>query len=170
MKISELYGKTVESTAGKRGYVLSVKASGNRLECLICADEEENEFTVDINSVLKFGNIIVFEDRESAIKSSKPLRLGRASFDESGNYLGNLDEYLFNGKTLLKAKIGKKNYPAAELVCGDAVIVKKIKRLKGDVVKDGKVIIKSGTCLTDEVLSDALNQGEYVQTKMKSIQ
>lgn len=169
MKISEIYGKRVESTTGKRGYVIAVKANGNKLECLICADENENEFTVDINNVLKFGEAIIFNDRESAIKSALPLRLGRASFDESGKYLGNLEEYLFEGNTLLKAKIGKKNYPAEELVCGDAVIVKKLKRLKGNVLKGGKIIIKSGTYLTDEVLNSAKLQGEYVQATMKSI-
>lgn len=170
MKISEIYGKTVKSTAGKRGYVITALANGEKLECLICADENENEFTVDINNVIKFGDTIIFNDRESAIKAALPIRLGRASFDEYGKYLGNLEEYLFDGNKLLKAKIGKKNYPAEELVCGDAVIVKKLKRLKGDVVKKGKIIIKSGTYLSDEVLNDATAQGEYVQAQMKSIQ
>ena len=169
MKISEIYGKRVESTTGKNGYVITVKANGKRLECLICADENESEFTVDINNVVKFGETIIFNDRESAIKSAVPLRLGRASFDEGGKYLGNLEEYLFEGNTLLKAKIGKKNYPAEELVCGDAVIVKKYKRLKGNVSKEGKIIIKSGTYLTDKVLDNATLHGEYVQAKMKSI-
>lgn len=169
MKISEIYGKTVQSTTGKRGYVITVKANGDRLECLVCADEDENEFVVDINNVVKFGNPIIFNDRESAIKSAVALRLGRASFDEMGKYLGNLEEYLFDGKTLLKAKIGKKNYPAEELVCGDAVLVKKLKRLKGNVIKGGKIIIRSGTALSDEVLTEATERGEYVQTKMKSI-
>lgn len=169
MKISEIYGKTVKSTTGKRGYVIAVKVNREKLECLVCADDDENEFTVDINNVVKFGDMIIFNDRESAIKSAVPLRLGRASFDECGKYLGNLEEYLFEGNTLLKAKIGKKNYPAEELVCGDAVIVKKLKRLKGNVLKEGKIIIKSGTYLTDEVLNNAKLQGQYVQATMKSI-
>lgn len=170
MKISELYGKTVRSTAGKRGYVIAVKANGNKLECLVCADENENEFTVDINNVIKFGDTVIFNDRESAMKSATSVRLGRASYDESGKYLGNLEEYHFEGNTLLKAKIGKKNYSAEELTCGDAVIVKKLKRLKGAVIKEGKIIIKKGAYLTGEVLNEAKQQGEYIQTRMKSIQ
>lgn len=169
MKISEIYGKPVESTAGKRGYVITIKANGNKLECIVCADEDENEFTVDINNIVKFGDTIIFNDRESAIKSATPIRLGKAGFDEYGKYLGNLNEYLFEGNTLLKAKIGKKNYPAGELICQDAVIVKKIKKLKSAVIKEGKIIIKSGTYLTDKVLNDAKEQGEYIQTTMKSI-
>lgn len=169
MKISEIYGKRVESTAGKSGYVIAIKANGQILECLICADENENEFTVDINNIVKFGEVIIFNDRESAIKSALPIRLGRAGFDECGKYLGNLEEYLFEGNTILKAKIGKKNYPAEGLVCGDAVIVKKFKKLKGNVLKDGKIIIRSGTYLTDEVLNNAKLHGEYVQTTMKSL-
>lgn len=169
MKISEIYGKTVESTTGKRGYVISIKANADRLECLVCADENESEFTVDINNVVKFGDRIIFNDRESAIKSAAPVRLGKASFDEKGKYLGVLEEYVFEGNTLLTAKIGRKKYPAEELTCGDAVIVTKLKRLKSDVKKDGKIIIKSGTYLSDEVLSDAAAQGEYVQARMKAI-
>ncbi len=169
MKISEIYGKTVESTTGKKGYVISIRANADKLECLVCADENENEFLIDINNVIKFGDRIIFNDRESAMKAAAPIRLGRAGFDEYGKYLGTLEEYLFEDDTLLKAKIGKKNYPAEELVCGDAVIVKRMTRLKGDVVKNGKIIIKSGTYLTDEVLADAKANGEYVQAKMKSI-
>ena len=158
MKISEFYGKKVESTAGKKGYVISVNANAGKLECLICADEDENEFAVDIKNIVSAeNNLIIYEDRESAIKASRPLRLGCAGFDEKGVYLGNLEEYTFSKNKLLKAKMG------------DIIIVKKIKRVNADVVKDGKVIIKKGTPLTAEVLAAAETQGEYIQTNLKSI-
>ena len=73
MKVSDLYGKKIESTAGKKGYIISVNANAGRLECLICADEDENEFAVDINSIVSVeNNKIIYEDRESAIKAAKP--------------------------------------------------------------------------------------------------
>ena len=170
MKVSDLYGKKVESTAGKKGYIISVNASAGRLECLICADEDENEFAVDINNIVSAeNNKIIYEDRESAIKAAKPLRLGCAGFDENGAYLGFLEEYTFSKNKLLKAKIGKKTYPADSVLTGDVAIVKRVKRIKADVVKDGKVIIKKGTPLTAEVLASAEAQGEYVQTNLKSI-
>ena len=40
MKVSDLYGKKIESTACKKGYIISVNANAGRLECLICADED----------------------------------------------------------------------------------------------------------------------------------
>ena len=164
MKVSDLYGKKIESTAGKKGYIISVNANAGRLECLICADEDENEFAVDINSIVSVeNNKIIYEDRESAIKAAKPLRL------ENGAYLGFLEEYTFSKNKLLKAKIGKKTYPADSVLTGDVAIVKRVKRIKADVVKNGKVIIKKGTPLTAEVLASAEAQGEYVQTNLKSI-
>ena len=169
MVVSEIYGKKIESTNGKKGYVISVNATGGVLQCFICADENEKEFAVDVKNVISVGEKIIYEDRESAIKASKPLRLGRAGFDDKGKYLGVLEDYSFKGNKLCKIKIGKKNYPAEGVTCGDVVIVKRAKRLKYDVVKDGKVIIKKGTKVTDSLLKSAEEMGEYVQTNLKSI-
>lgn len=169
MNVSIFYGKKIESTAGKKGYVISVNATAGRLECLGCADEDENEFIVDVKNIISYGDTILFDDRESAIKAAKPIRLGCAGFDEKGNFLGTLQEYTFSKNRLLKAKIGKKKYPSDGIVCGDIVIVKGAKKLKHDVIKDGKVLIKKGTPLTGEVLKTAEDSGEYVQTNLKSI-
>ncbi|MDE7082147.1 MAG: hypothetical protein K2O89_00385 [Clostridia bacterium] len=169
MNVSLLYGKKVLSTEGRKGYVISVNAAAGRIECLTCADENENEFWVDMKNVLKVGDTILFEDREKAIKTAKPVRLGRASYDDKGMYLGNLEDMTYTGSRILKVKIGKKNYPAGELIYGDVVIAKKVARLKSDVIKDGKIIIKKGTPLSEGVLSAAEKEGEYIQTNLKSL-
>lgn len=169
MNVSIFYGKKVLSTAGKKGYVISVNASAGKIESLGCADEDENEFIIDVKNVLNYGDAILFDDRESALKAAKSIRLGCAGFDEHGNFLGTLQEYTFSKNRLLKAKIGKKNYPTDGIVCGDVVIVKGTKKLRHDVIKDGKVLIKKGTPLTSEVLKTAEKSGEYVQTNLKSI-
>ncbi len=169
MNVSVLFGKKVISTSGKSGYIISVNGGLGRVECLVCADNDENEFIVDIKNVVSFGEKVIFEDRENAIKAACPLSLGRAGFDEKGKYLGEVCDYTFNGNKLLRAKIGKKTYPAGDVVCGDAVIVKQRKRLKQDVVKDGKIIFKKGTPVTEEMLASAERQGEYVQTNLKSL-
>ncbi len=169
MKVSEIYGKEVESTSGKKGYVVSVNANGDRVECLICADENEREFAVDIVNIISAGEKIIYEDRSDAIKGSKPLRLGNAVFDDGGEFLGVIEDFTFSDGKLLSAKIGKKNYPAANLTFGDAVILKNGRSLKYDVKKNGKVIIKKGTLVTDDVLKTARAEGEYVQTALKSL-
>ena len=109
MNVSLLYGKKVVSTEGRKGYVISVNAADGKIECLTCADEDENEFYIDMKNVLKIEDTILFEDRERAIKNAKPIRLGRASYDDSGMYLGNLEDVSCSGKRMLKVKIGKKN-------------------------------------------------------------
>ncbi len=169
MNVSLLYGKKVISTEGREGYVISVNAAAGKIECLTCADEDENEFSVDMKNVLKISDKILFEDRERVIKAAKPVRLGRASYDDEGKYLGNLEDMTYTGRKILRAKIGKKSYQASELTCGDVVIAKKTKRLKSDVIKDGVIIIKKGTPLTGGVLSAAEKEGEYIQTNLKSL-
>ena len=169
MNVSQFIGKKVVSTQGKTGYVLSVNGGNGRVECLACADEDEKEFLIDVKNIVSAGEKIVFDDRAGAIAAAKPLRLGRAGFDESGAYLGEICDYIFKGNALLKAKIGKKNYPAERLVCGDVVIVKHVKKLTCDVVKDGEVIFKKGTPVTKALLKKAQALGEYVQTNLKSI-
>lgn len=170
MKISFFYGMKVESTAGKSGYVVGVNVRGDRLECLKCADANENEFSVDAQNILKYGeDKIVFEDREAAIRNSVPMRLGKPVFDDNGNYIGILEDFAVDCDTLTTAFVGKKKFSANELVCGDAVIVKPQRVLKSDVKKDGKVILKRGTPLTGEALQIAQREGEYIQANLKSI-
>lgn len=169
MKISIFYGKEVESTQGRTGYVLSVLANGGKLECLLCADGEENEFYVDVRNIVKIGEKIIYEDRESAMKEAEPVRLGRAGFDENGRYLGVLEELTLTDNRLRTAKIGKKNYPAEGLTCGDIVIVRRVKRLTADVVKDGKIVFKKGSYMTAEALAAAEKAGAYVQANLKCL-
>lgn len=169
MNISELYGKKIVSTTGKKGYIVSVNAGESAIEGLICADENEDEFAVDVKNIVKYGNEIVYEDRETAIKKAKPLRLGRVSYTVEGKYLGLVEEFILKGNKIISVKIGAKKYPVQSVVFGDAAIVKGVKKLKSDVVKDGKVIIKKGTPVTDEVMTRAAQNGEYVQTSLKSI-
>lgn len=169
MKISEIYGKTVTGTDGKTGYVISVNAYKNTVVCLVCADEDENLFTIDVKNILSVGETIVYEDRQSAINSAVPVRLGKAGFDEGGKYLGSLQDISLKDYKLVSAKIGKKNYPAEGLVSGDIIIVKKLKTLKSDVVKNGKIILKRGSSLTEKALETAADEGEYVQANLKSL-
>ena len=169
MNASSLFGKKVESTGGKSGYVIGVRASAKKIECLECADEDENEFIIDCDYVKRWGETIIFTDRQCDIAASKPLKLGLPAFDENGKYLGELSDFNIQGTRLTKAKIGKKNYPAEGIIMGDAAIVKRVRAVKSDVIKDGKVIIKKGTPLSEDSLKLAESVGEYVQTNLKAI-
>ena len=167
MKVSELFGKRVLGTNGRDGYVVSVNAEG-RNAWLVCADDNEREFAVDLKNVLSADDKIIYDGTEVKVCAT-PLRLGRAGFDMRGKYLGNLCDFTLSRGKLKFAKIGKKNYPADGIILGDIVIVKDLRRLKSDVKKDGKTLFKNGAYVTDEVLSEAAAEGEYVQTTLKTL-
>jgi len=170
MKISLLYGKPVKSTAGKMGYVISVNGNGGKVECLICADENEAEFAVDVKNIISIKDFVLFDDRDSVIRTSVPIRLGKPVYTDEGKFIGHLSDMTVENNVVCAAHVGKKKISADDFVCGDAVIVKSYDRvLKSDVKKNGKVLIKRGTPLTPEVLSLAQREGEYVQTNLKSI-
>ena len=170
MKISELFGKKVNGTAGKSGYVLSVFANGNKLEYLVCADENEREFTIDYKNIKSVRESVTFEEAESQYAAARPLRLGRPVFDCEGLYLGKLTEITCDKNAVTSAHVGNKKFSAEDVVCGDAVIVKNSARIiKSDVKKNGKILFRRGTPLTGEVLKKAQKQGEYVQTNLKTI-
>lgn len=169
MVISELYGKNVESTSGRKGYVISVNGSSGKVECLVCADGEENEFFVDFRDIVSIGAKIVYEDRSAEMKKAKPIKIGLAAFDDGGTFLGCVEDYSFSGGKLVGAKIAKKNYPAENLILGDAVIVRKTKQLNKNVVKDGKILFKKGAQVTSALLDKAAQNGEYVQTNLKTL-
>lgn len=170
MNLSDFYGKRAESKDGRSGYVISVNGCGGKVVCLVCADDDEKEFIIDVKNILSLGESIIFDDRESAIKNSVPLRLGKPVFNCDGKYLGALGDFICDGYRLNAAVVGKRKFSANEFVCGDAVIIKHQARvLKSDVKKDGRVILRRGTCVTPEALEKAQKEGEYIQTNLKTI-
>lgn len=169
MKVSEIIGKRILSTGGRDGYVISVNAANGKITGLHCADGDEREFCVDFANIIKLGEKIIYRESENACRGCAPLRLGRACFNESGAYLGKLEDFSFFGDRIKNARIGKKNYPAEGLVFGDIIIVKNFRRLTSDVKKDGKTLYKKGSPVTDGMLAEAAAAGEYVQTTLKSL-
>ena len=76
MKVSILYGKETLSTAGKKGYVLSVNVSGGKIVSYTCADENEKRFTIDADSVKSVKEKIVYVDGGKGA-AGEPLRKPR---------------------------------------------------------------------------------------------
>lgn len=170
MKLSSIYGKKVLSTAGKEGYVLAVFIKENAIECLICADENENEFTIGGENIKSISKKIVFKEGESAKLNAKPLRLGLPVYDCTGELLGKLSDCTLTKTALTFAHVGNKKFSFDDIVVGDAIIIKSSARiLRSDVKSKGKIIIRRGTPLSDELLKKAQKKGEYIQTNLKSI-
>lgn len=168
MKVSDFLGRRVISTAGREGYVFSVELCDEQQIYLACADGNEREFYVGVKSAANRGGRIIFEESATPTHST-PLRLGRACFDQSGNYLGRLQDFTVCGGRLKTARVANKNYPVEGLILGDIALLKDVRRIRRDVTKNGKVLFKKGTPVTEELLNEAALCGEYVQTTLKSL-
>lgn len=147
MKLSELFGKRVVTTAGREGYVLKAVYSGGRIVRLVCADLNEREFNVSAAGIKKAGAGLLCRPA-SGKSQGKILRLGLLCYDKFGGFLGILQDATIFGDKIKSAKIGKKNYPFSGLSIGDAVIV-----YSADTA----------------TLERAIEDGEYVKTRLKGL-
>lgn len=169
MKLSVLFGKRIESATERSGYVLRVNANGNKITGLTCVDGDENEFDVPVKNIKNSGGALVYSSGDGCV-GGRSVVLGVPVFDGEGNYIGKLTDIACEKFTITAIHVGNKKFSAEDVICGDAVIVKNYVRfLKSDVKKDGKVIFRRGTPLTEEVAAKARLVGEYVQTNLKTI-
>ena len=169
MKVSVYFGKETLSTAGKKGYVISVNISGGKIVSFTCADENEKRFLIDADSVKSVKKKVIYTEGGKAAAGT-PLRLGVPVYDCEGNLIGKLTDFIVEKNTLVTACAGTKKYAADDVVCKDAVIIKSsAKILKSDVKKNGRVILKKGTSLSAETLKKAEKAGEYIQANLKTI-
>lgn len=170
MKLTQIFGKMVESPAGRSGYVISVNACGNKICSLTCADRDELEFDIPVKNIKSIKTNITFSYPASRGEEEKAVRLGKPVFDCEGNYIGKLTDISFDKFIITAIYVGNRKFPAEDVICGDAVIIKNsIRFLKSDVKKNGKVIFKRGTPLTEDIAEKAQLVGEYVQTNLKSL-
>lgn len=170
MKISQVFGKIVESSSGRSGYVISVNACGNNITGLTCADRDELEFDIPVKYIKSIKNTITYSYGGRRGEDEKSVTLGKPVFDCEGNFIGKLSDITFDKFKITHIYVGNKKFSADDVICGDAVIIKNsIRFLKSDVVKNGKIIFKRGTPLTEDVAEKAQLVGEYVQTNLKTI-
>lgn len=170
MKLSFFIGKQILSADGKTGYIVSVNAVGDKAVSLKCVDGNEREFIADIRDVICTGVQVVYKDSLKQVPTGTPVRLGKPVFDYDGKYIGAVEDYILEGNSLAYAVIGKVKISVSDLNLGDAIIIKPEARiLRGDVKKRGRVLIKCGTPISDEVIKKAQSAGEYVQTELKSL-
>ena len=170
MKLSQVFGKPVESLSGRSGYVLSVNACGNKITSFTCADLEDVEFDIPAKNIKSIKQTVTYTYGGKRSEGEKSVRLGIPVFDCEGNFVGKLTDISFEKNTITCIYVGNKKFSADDVICGDAVIIKNnVRFLKSDVEKNGKIIFKRGTPLTDDVAEKAQMMGEYVQTNLKTI-
>lgn len=125
MKLSKLYGMQIASENKKiRGYILGITCVGDKIDGFICCDQSENEFFAKAENFRIRGESAVFSSTDTPAENSYSLRLGRAAYDESGKFIGQLDDCLFKGDVIETACIARKKYAFSSLAVGDIVILK----------------------------------------------
>ena len=170
MKISLLFGKRVESASGRGGYIMRVNGIGNEITSFTCADEDEQEFDIPVKNIKSIKNTVTYSYAGKHGGSERSITLGKPVFDCEGNYIGRLTDIVTEKYEITSVFVGNKKFSADDIIYGDAVIVKSnVRFLKSDVKKNGKIIFRKGTPVTDEVAEKAQLVGEYVQTNLKTI-
>jgi hypothetical protein len=124
MKVSWLIGRAIQSSDKKKhGYVLAVCVANGNVVSLLCADEHEKEFVVDVKDITAFAESLVFEDRTALLRQAKPVQLGKQSYNANGQYLGVLTDYEWENGTLASAIIDGKPYAPNLVKVGDIALV-----------------------------------------------
>lgn len=124
MKLSELYSLPVERVDGKRhGYILSALREGTIISALRCADENEREFFISTDKIVRAGDRIVY-DRECPKPAKKSvLRLNQPCYDERGKFTGYAEDYILSGFALRSCRVDGKSYSASRICWGDVVML-----------------------------------------------
>lgn len=125
MKVSQLYGKRIESADKKtHGVILGVSCAENVIEGYICFDEQENEFFASAVGARNLKDKVTFKKLGKENKCSYRLRLGLPVYSQSGKLLGSLSDCTVKGGKLTAIFCKNKKYPISRLNISDAVIVK----------------------------------------------
>ena len=134
MKLSQIFGKIVESPSGRSGYVISVNARGNQITSLSCADRDELEFDIPAKNIKSIKNTVAYSLGGWRGEDETNVRLGKPVFDSEGNYIGRLTDITFDKFVITHVYVGNRKFSADDVICGDVVIIKNnIRFLKRDV-------------------------------------
>ena len=129
MEFSKLIGKRILSTDGEAvGYALKAYLSQDltALECLWCADDEENEFALLASSIQKIGDAIIAVNEKTSAPVGIPCPVGKAVFDEQGNLLGVASALTSgaNGTLTVVGPCGEKEFSVKRICAGDTVMIR----------------------------------------------
>ena len=169
MRLSKLLGAEIKN-GERKGCIISLNENYDGELSFTCADENEEEFSVSIKNIKIVKDEMTCFREESVNAFSAPVRLGKAVFDCEGNFVGKLTDVIIEKNKISAIIAGNRKFDVSAVIFGDVVLIKNsIVFLKSDVKKNGKIIIRKGTPLTGEVTEKAQKNGEYVQTKLKTL-
>lgn len=95
MLISSLVGKTVLSRSGERfGYVLALRPTRDmkKLSCLVCADDDEEEFFLPARAVLSVEDAVIAGRQRANAPTGIPSPIGSPVYTHTGEQLGTITD------------------------------------------------------------------------------
>ena len=95
MLISSLVGKTVLSRSGERfGYVLALRPARDmkKLSCLVCADDDEEEFFLPARAVLSVEDAVIAGRQRANAPTGIPSPIGSPVYTHTGEQLGTITD------------------------------------------------------------------------------
>lgn len=175
MEYSKLIGKQVFTQDGTLlGYITGLFLSHDlsSASTLKCADEEEEEFFLPFDAVAKIGDALIVQNRRIHSPQGVPCPIGKAVYDEGGNYLGAASALSSgnSGVLTVQSPLGEKEYPAKRILVGDTVILRaKLNTgTKRSVKKQPSEEEKTSPETSDEVYRNNL-MGKKVKTDLEGI-
>ena len=134
MLLSSLLGTPVVAKNGdKMGYVLNVLLTKNRKKpaCLICADEDENEYCLPYRALVSLGDAAIISPAPFSSPEGEKSPLGTPVYSESGKALGYVTDVDFqsDGAYLLLSQ-SETRIPVERARFGQAIILKSEKAAK----------------------------------------
>ena len=137
MKISELYGKEIICTNGKRkGIILGVINERDEIRWIVCCYEDEKRFFVSAESVITLSGTAQFTKAAKAQKKTASLRLGKAVYNCNGVFCGYLEDCVLSGLKITHAVVNGKKIPFNDVISGDVCLLKDRKTSASIAAKD----------------------------------
>lgn len=125
MKISNLYGKRIESEDKKKhGVIMAISCADNLIDGYICFDEDEKEFFAQADGGKVLKDRVTFSKVGKENKNSFRLRLGIPAYSYEGRFLGNVSDYSVVGGRLNVVFIANKRFSTKNINVSDAIIIK----------------------------------------------
>ncbi len=125
MTVSKLYSLPAERVDGKRrGYVIAVLKEGDGVCALLCADENEREFYIDCDKIVRAADRIIYQTEGARRTKRQVIRLNLPCFDERGKFLGHAEDFILKSYAIKSCIIDGKSYPFERVCLGDIAVLR----------------------------------------------
>lgn len=142
MQISTLISKPVLSPSGAAyGYITDVRLTRDyaKISCLVCADEEEEEFYLPMRTVLSVSDAVIAGKARLSSPTGIPSPVGKTAYSFTGELLGTVSDVILEEDEETKLVVGGRDLalPISHASVHETVIVYPDAAKKNAAAKQG---------------------------------